>query len=247
MKTLLASAIAFVAVAGITSASAANLPVKAPPMAPPPPPTWTGCYLGLAAGFAAGRSEHTAPDSGGVTIAGKFDLSGGGLVGGTVGCNYQVAPQWIIGFEGDFSAIDKKGEAHDLAPLFNVNFEQETKERWFATARGRVGFNTTPDSLVYATGGGAFAKFDVDEFNTLNPAFQATDSATLSGWVAGGGVEWRFFGWQNMSVKFEYLFADFRTHTFFNPPITPGNCGCVRADVRTTDQILRGGFTWRFY
>jgi len=55
------------------------------------------------------------------------------------------------------------------------------------------------------------------------------------------------FGWQNMSVKFEYLFADFRTHTFFNPPITPGNCGCVRADVRTTDQILRGGFNWRFY
>jgi hypothetical protein len=50
-----------------------------------------------------------------------------------------------------------------------------------------------------------------------------------------------------MSVKFEYLFADFRTHTFFNPPITPGNCGCVRADVRTTDQILRGGFNWRFY
>jgi hypothetical protein len=70
-----------------------------------------------------------------VTIAGRFDLSGGGLVGGTVGCNYQVAPQWVIGFEGDFSAIDKKGEARDLAPLFNVNFEQETKERWFATRR----------------------------------------------------------------------------------------------------------------
>ena len=55
------------------------------------------------------------------------------------------------------------------------------------------------------------------------------------------------FGWQNMSVKFEYLFADFRTHTFFNPPITPGNCGCFRADVKTTEQILRAGLNWRIF
>ena len=87
MKTLLASAIAFVAVAGITSASAANLPVKAPPMAPPPVLTWTGCYLGVDAGINTGRSQHFAPDLGGVPITNKFDLSGGGLVGGTLGCN----------------------------------------------------------------------------------------------------------------------------------------------------------------
>jgi outer membrane immunogenic protein len=246
MNPLLASAFAFVAVAGIASASAANLPVKARPMAPPPAPTWTGCYFGVAAGINTGRSQHTARDFGGVNITGKFDLSGGGLVGGTVGCNYQVAPQWLIGFEGDFSATDKDGNAHALPP-FNVTFEDETRERWFATARGRLGFNPTPDSLVYATGGGAFAKFDINQFSTLNPVFGVSDSATLTGWTAGGGVELRFSYWQNVSLKFEYLFADFGTHTFLNPPITPGNCVCARTDVKTTDQILRAGLNWRLY
>ena len=246
MKTLLASAFAFVAAAGIAPASAANLPVKARPMAPPPVLTWTGCYLGVDAGINTGRSQHFAPDLGGVPITNKFDLSGGGLVGGTLGCNYQFAPQWLIGFEGDFSATDKDGNAHALPP-FNVTFEDETRERWFATARGRLGFNPTPDSLVYATGGAAFAKFNVDEFFTNNPGFGASDSTTLTGWTAGGGVEWRFSYWQNVTLKFVYLFADFGTHTYFSPPITPGNCGCFRADVKTTEQILRAGLNWRIF
>lgn len=246
MKTLLAYGIALIALAVSAPATAANLPVKAPPAAPAAPvSSWTGCYLGVDAGINTGRSQHTAPDFGGTAITPKFDLSGFGLVGGTVGCNYQLAPQVVIGAEGDFSATDKDGNARDLGPLFNPIFEHETKERWFATARGRLGFNPNPDFLVYVTGGAAFAKFDVNTFSTLAPALGVSDTATLTGWTVGGGAEWNTF-WSHVSLKIEFLFADFGTHTFLNPPITPGNCGCVRSDVRTTDALLRFGLNWHF-
>ena len=147
MKTLLAYGIALVALSIGAPATAANLPVKARPVAPVAPvSTWTGCYFGLDGGINTGRSQFTAPDSGGVNITSKFDLSGSGLVGGTVGCNYQVAPQVVIRAEGDFSWTDKAGNGRDLPP-FNTVFEHETKERWFATARGRLGFTTPPDFL----------------------------------------------------------------------------------------------------
>jgi outer membrane immunogenic protein len=248
MKTLLAHGIALIALAVSAPATAANLPVKARPAAPAAPViSWTGCYLGVDAGINSGQSQHFAPDVGGTAITPKFDLSGFGLVGGTVGCSYQVAPQVVIGAEGDFSATDKAGTARDLGSFFNTNFEQETKERWFATARGRLGFTPGPDWLLYVTGGVAFAKFDVDEFNTTAPVFGASDSATLTGWTVGGGAEWKFSIWNQVSFKVEWLFADFGTHSFLNPPITPGNCSCFRSNVKTTDQILRFGLNWHLF
>jgi outer membrane immunogenic protein len=246
MKKLSFGSAAF-AVVVASSAFAADIPApvyKAPPVIAPVAYSWTGCYVGIEGGGAWGRSHHTAPDFGGIDIARPFDLSGG-LAGGTLGCNYQFAPQWVVGIEGDWSWTNKRGTGQDVAP-FNPAFVQETKESWLATIRGRVGFTPSPDWLIYVTGGGAFAKFDVREFNSAIPALAATDSATLAGWTVGGGVEWRLPFWQHVTAKVEYLYADFGSHRFFNPPITPGNCGCVVADVKTNDHIFRAGLNWHF-
>jgi opacity protein-like surface antigen len=86
------------------SASAADLAVAPPP---PPPPSWTGFYIGVHAG--AAWQQHSAwsvfdPATG---LFATSDVSGTaalGAVGGIQGgYNWQFAPAWVVGVEGDFS------------------------------------------------------------------------------------------------------------------------------------------------
>ncbi len=70
-------------------ASAADMRATAPPPPPPPPISfynWTGFYLGIQGGGGFGELERT-PVTTGTT---SRDASSGGLVGGTVGVNWQT-------------------------------------------------------------------------------------------------------------------------------------------------------------
>ena len=86
-------------VLSITAAQAADMSVKAPVYKAPPIVlyNWTGFYVGINGGGGWGRSDHT--DTAGVTT-GKFNISGG-LIGGTVGYNWQNA-NWVLGLEADW-------------------------------------------------------------------------------------------------------------------------------------------------
>src|SRR5215472_3405488 len=104
-----------------TPVLAADIAVKAPPPAPPPPPvfSWTGCYLGGHVGGAwiskqfNGPFEFSAPTlfgslTGRVTVPltdqSVDDNGSGGFIGGLqTGCNYQYAPNWVVGIDGDAS------------------------------------------------------------------------------------------------------------------------------------------------
>jgi hypothetical protein len=94
---------------GLTTANAADLPVKAPIVAPLLPFTWTGFYMGANVGYSFGRDPTTEMDATtGVQIA-SFDLSPDGVIGGgQVGYNYQFAPNWMVGFEGDIQGHESK-------------------------------------------------------------------------------------------------------------------------------------------
>jgi len=56
------------------------------------PLSWTGFYIGVSGGGAWGRSRHT--NSAG-DLTPTFNVSGG-IIGGTVGYNYQVN-NWVLG------------------------------------------------------------------------------------------------------------------------------------------------------
>jgi outer membrane immunogenic protein len=233
--------ITLVAFAAAGAAGAADLPVKAPPMAPVPY-NWTGCYVGIEGGGNWGRSNHTAvtpnPANNDRPIDKAFDLSGV-LVGGTLGCNYQ-ASNWVFGIENDLSWTNKSGSAPDIPP-FNIAATSQTSERWIDTLRGRLGV-AWDRVLFYGTGGAAFAGTAV---NICAPRACAGDSQSRTGWVAGGGVEYAV--WQNLSLKLEYLHADFGTGRYINPPVTtPAGGTIVTRDVRLTDDIVRAGLNWRF-
>ena len=273
MKKLFLGSVALVALGlAAPAAFAADRPV---PYTPPPPPvpvyTWTGCYLGASAGNSNGRSEHTttgnslltggglgvpapvlAPVPAGSSIAGDLNLSGfiGGFEGG---CNYQVGA-WVFGVEVDGSATNKEGQNFEvgLVPFLGdrrAGWISQTQERWLVTARGRLGLSGWgwfgDKSMLYVTGGAAWAKIDASEF--LIGAQTGTghqESNTRSGWTIGGGWEYALgYGW---SVKGEYLYVKFDDYTTFNSPPFASNNIAPR-NVKLYDNIFRAGMNYRFW
>jgi outer membrane immunogenic protein len=82
------------------------------------PANVSGCYIGGNIGWGWGRDTVSIPNLGETT--GVPELSGvalpsvtgdtkGVLGGGQVGCNYQFAPNWVIGIEGDGEAGQYQG------------------------------------------------------------------------------------------------------------------------------------------
>jgi len=232
----------FCVVASGTAMAADLAPVyKAPPA--PIAYSWTGCYLGIEGGGNWGQSRHTSaglpnPANAGLPIDNTFDLSGA-LVGGTVGCNYQIN-SWVMGIENDASWANKSGSANDIPP-FNVAAVSQTSEKWIDTLRGRLGF-TWNRALLYGTGGAAFAGTSV---TVCGPFVCASDSRSRVGWVAGVGLE--YAAWENVSLKIEYLHADFGTERYIDPPVIGPATTIVTRDVSLTDDIVRAGVNWRFH
>jgi len=245
MKRLFLGSVALVALGlGTPAAFAAERPV---PRAPAPAPAyvapayvnWSGCYAGFLAGNKWGTSRHTQAATG-RDITNSFDLTGF-TGGGDLGCNWQFGA-WVLGVEGDFTVTNKEGQARDIPP-FNVNFISITQERWETTARARLGWTIWDKSMVYVTGGGAWAKVDVGAWNITNPIQTAgRDGRTLSGWVVGAGWEYMLgYGW---SIRSEYLYEDFGTQTF---NLVPANFVVTPRDVKLTNSIVRAGMSYKFW
>jgi outer membrane immunogenic protein len=265
MKRLFPGSVALVALSlGTPAAFAADRPV--PAYAPPPPPaySWSGCYAGASAGSSNGRSEQfttagsilTRPPvtalPPGVNITDRFSLSGF-IGGGTLGCNWQWGA-WVFGIEGDGSATNKEGQAFEipLVPFAGAargNWISQTQERWLVTARARLGVTWWGDrSLIYVTGGGAWAKIDVSEFLpgfTIPTGHQ--ESSTRSGWTVGAGYEYALgYGW---SAKGEFLYVKFDDFTSFTtaPFAVGGFSNVAPREVRLEDYIWRAGLNYKFW
>jgi outer membrane immunogenic protein len=234
-KLLVPLLVASVSLAMAASTFAADIPVKGPRYAPAAGNNWTGCYAGIQGGYAWGTSRQDNVSTGG-TITGDFDVQGG-LVGGTLGCNWQTG-DWVFGVEGDYSAADIKGSATDIAP-FNPTFSSTSKQTWLATARGRVGWNWN-QTLFYLTGGAAWSDLEIVASNGI---VMGAESKTVSGWTAGGGIEYALS--PQWSLKGEYLYADFGKPAFFNPP--PGCCVDRAGGVKMVDNIVRLGLNYKFW
>src|SRR5436190_9009454 len=163
-------------------------------------PTWTGCYVGIAGGWAWGHSEPkrldinntttTTPVTVTTTTFASYDMDGG-LIGGTAGCNLQSSGGFVLGVESDASWIDKRGSGHDIAANgYNPVFVSSTREHYLATTRLRLGW-AAGAFLLYATGGAAFS--DVEAAVNSNGALGSiSQDKWRIGLVYGGGAEWKF-------------------------------------------------------
>ena len=112
MKRLFISATLSIAVAG--TALAADLPQPAPVQAPvayiptvAPVYNWGGIYVGINGGWGWGQTSWTVGPAGTFPSLSGSTSDTGGLVGGTVGANFQT-DAFVLGVEGDwdYSAIN---------------------------------------------------------------------------------------------------------------------------------------------
>jgi outer membrane immunogenic protein len=232
---------------------AADLPAApqayAPPSAVVPPPiySWTGCYLGIEGGGAIGQSQHVSaglpnPATTGLPITNNFNVDGGAF-GGTVGCNYQIS-NIVFGVENDMSWTNITGTRNDIAP-FNLAARSTTSQSWLDTLRGRVGV-AWDRYFLYGTGGAAFSDVGV---NVCTAIGCVSDSQNRTGWVAGVGGEWAAWAVPagTLTLKVEYLHADFGTGRFIDPPVTgPTGGTAVTRNVKLTNEIFRAGVNWKF-
>jgi outer membrane immunogenic protein len=264
MKKLLFIGTSAVALAVASSAVAADLGVRKAPVykALPPAPvaafSWTGCHIGAHVGGGWGFKEFSdvagKPAFVGSTL--RDDVSGV-IGGGQIGCDYQMAPNWVVGIEGSISAGGIRGDfsepfgtGKNLAPSTKI-FRARTD--WLASATGRIGYAWN-QTLFYAKGGAAWARdrYHADETavtcdlaNTILCSYDASE--TRFGWTVGGGLEWAFL--PNWSVLAEYDFYGFgkRDITMVCSPV--GSPGCGGTFVTTVNQQIhtaRIGLNFRF-
>jgi outer membrane immunogenic protein len=225
------------------------LPVKAAP-APVAIYDWTGFYLGISGGGSLGGSNHYDPD--GVILSADGFRVAGGLIGGTLGYNWQVS-SFVVGFEGDLSWVDQFGSQFDnncpdpelCAPrspptsaFANPSLRSFTNEKWLGTARGRFGYAAN-NLLFYVTGGYAAAGVEAGIRDAFDKTVVFSSTSTRSGWIGGGGLEWGFA--PNWSAKWEWLFAKFQDQGF----VTALGDGS-RSRVTLDDNIVRFGVNYRF-
>ena len=154
LTVLAAAAVALTA----TIASAADLPRKAPAYVPPPPPppTWTGCYLGANLGWIGGRVNSDFNGGNGIigtTFNDNSSTQSGFAGGGQIGCDYQWAGGWVIGFRNMFdgTSLNRTRQLGVFDPTFG-GLQLHTRMNWFDTLTGRVGYSFAPNWLLYGSG-----------------------------------------------------------------------------------------------
>ncbi len=202
--------------------------------------SWTGIYFGINGGYGFGDSNWTGPagltTAGGTPIigcaagcsTGQFS-TGGFLVGGTLGANYQWG-QFVLGIEGDGDWTNLTGTTTTFCGVGCT-----TQSDWLATVRGRAGY-AFDRILIYGTGGGAFGNLQAAA------GVLPFSSSTQIGWTAGAGVEFAFT--PNLTGKVEYLYVDLGSQS-----CAAGNCslGGLPTTVSLTENVVRAGINYKFW
>jgi outer membrane immunogenic protein len=184
----------------------------------------------------------------------------------------------VVGVEVDLDGASLQSTATN--PTYNLGsfaatFQAEQKVTWFGTARARLGFLPTDRLLVYATGGLAVARVEEQTLNlasggggaagffgggfgfvcagpSLPICFSGNSNRTVTGWTAGGGLEWAV--WDNTTLKAEALYVNLRGADSVNvvaQNLTGTPAGTLPSSFtaaygRPDFALVRFGFNYRF-
>jgi outer membrane immunogenic protein len=258
-KFVVAAAVAAFGFVG--SASAADMPVKAPmaPAAPVAAPySWYGFYIGGQVGYDWSREAiNLTPDVNYTPAflfgAVPYSLASNphGVLGGIQwGSNWQFG-HIVLGMASDFSFSDIKASQTSFNTVnpAGITIVGSQKLTWFSTSRVRGGYTVMDNLLLYGTGGLADGRASASSSVTVTGACGAggncpagSRTKTLWGWAAGGGMEYAVGHW---SVNVEYLHYDLG-HLNYNmtDPTAPG--AFIGASTKFSGDIVRGGINYRF-
>jgi outer membrane immunogenic protein len=234
MKNFLLGTVALVALGATVPALAADLAArpytKAPAYMAAPIYNWTGFYVGGHVGGAFGGNNGFAGTTGN-SDDGRF------LGGLQVGADYQFAPNWVVGIEGQYSWLGSNNNSVAfLAP--GAGFVYNNNQRGLGSVTGRLGYTWGP-ALLYVKGGYAYSDYS-ESLTFLGAPFPFTlNSSHHDGYTVGAGLEYMFA--QNWSGKIEYQYYDFGKTNFVTPVILSGF-----GNNRNDEHTVKAGINYRF-
>ncbi len=188
------------------------------------------------------QNANCIGDSDGVSFAGR------------VGYDSQMGT-FVLGVVGEFGTADLRDavSAFSTTPAF---YYMEREIDYTAALRLRAGFTPAEKTLVYATGGLAYAKLD-QSFETSNMANSFTVLADEDAWgyQLGAGIEQKIG--KNVSFGVEYLYTGFEddntlirvgqgTAGATNPFVLAGGVDFKRANDDFSLQSVKAVITYRF-
>jgi outer membrane immunogenic protein len=196
-----------VAVVALLAASSAAFAADLGRPAPPPPIVmpiynWTGFYIGANLGGA--WASGTLTDN--LTGASFTGNHSGVIGGGTLGYNWQVSPNFVVGFEGTFDGTSIGNTSNIVSvPILGTPtaIQGSIGTNWVATLAARFGIAVN-NVLYYAKGGGGWADNSASLTNTITGA-SVSASNTRSGWLVGGGIEYAVSPSWTIKAEYDYL------------------------------------------
>jgi len=189
--------------APLSIASAADMPLKAPPPPPAPVYTWSACYIGGNTGGAWARKD-TVLTSIGSAVFNEDEGSTtprGWAYGGQIGCDYQVSSYLVLGVRGMWDGANMTGSnPWPLSPHTSNNYKIDS----FGTAVAKVGILVSPTVERYGLAGAAWVH---DSLNWIDSTFGefATGDQTRTGYDAGVGLSWMFAPKWDLWVEYDHM------------------------------------------
>jgi outer membrane immunogenic protein len=217
MKNFLLATVALTAVVAALPAGAADLGARAPyyqkaPAYMAPIYDWTGFYIGGHIGGAFSSDNNFSGLATGNNGNGRF------LGGVQVGADWQFAPNWVIGAQGQYSWING-----------NVG----------AAFPGGLAYTNNQRGLIYVKGGYAYS--DNNENVTFGgvPIGFTTRGDHRNGYTVGAGLEYMFA--PSWSAFGEYQYYNFGKASFTAPlALVPAG------SFTTDDHVVKAGVNYRF-
>ena len=246
--------------APLSAASAADMPVKAPPMAPAPVFSWTGLYIGAYAG-GAWTSQATTSDPCLVGVACptfgtynavtpvtyNFDTSFTG--GGEIGYNWQPTQWTLLGVENKYGYMHLHSSMV-MNPFGSGDTSANTTiGNWYDTYTARVGA-VSGHLLMFLEAGGVTARVSTGVVDVTGPVtINTTTAKTITSWAAGGGLEYALN--PNWSIKGEVM--AFGLHSTINEcaqvgGFPPGTIDCNYTKIGAVTMVdlgLNYRFNWK--
>jgi outer membrane immunogenic protein len=239
----------------MAAASAADIPLKAPPPPAPAPLSWTGFYLGGEVGYGWATEQVTHVTGATSFPAGSIDrpidnLNGalGGIYGGY---NYQFNPSFLAGVDADITWAAMNGTGTDVSPV-NGNIAHHTDEiDWISTVTGRLGY-VANNWLFFGKGGWAWSQWGTGgSLNTPAGGIVNGSSGTSDrqGWTAGGGIEYAYSPHVLFKIEYDYVGFDTAHYTVLVNNIAGAAAGTTTVEARSSTSsvnIVKGGIAYRF-
>ena len=155
MKNFLLGTVALIALGATVPALAADMAArpytKAAPAAYAPIYNWTGFYIGGHVGGAFGGSN-------GFLGTTNNDNDGRFLGGLQVGADYQFAPNWVLGIEGQYSWLGSNNNSVAFTGA-GAGYAYNHNQRGLGSVTGRLGYTWGP-ALLYVKGGYAYSDYN---------------------------------------------------------------------------------------